>query len=169
VTAVAASLRRLTLIALLLVAPVVAGCGGEDHASSDTPARPKGGYIAAADLERQLGNAFRQGLYRLAVMSQRSDEAKDLGQPLPTGLLDDVSCSSSAEKPGGGRVWMWSCAVRWKSVRGRRQLTRYAVRLSPGECFAAGATPARAERYDATIRSYSEDPLNVLGSVRPGC
>jgi hypothetical protein len=165
VTAVPASLGRLTLIALLLVA----GCGGEDRASSEKVAPPKGGYIAAADLERQLGNAFRQGLYRLAVMSQRSDDAKDLGQPLPTGLVDRVSCAARTPKPGGGRVWMWSCAVRWKSVEGHRERTRYSVRLRPGECFAAGAMPARAKRYDATIRTYSEDPLNALGSVRPGC
>jgi hypothetical protein len=161
--------RTLAAIALLLAAPVIAGCGGEDHASSQTVARPKGGYIAAPELARQLGNAFRHGLYRLAVMSQRSDEAKDLGQPLPTGLVDGVSCASRAPKPGGRRVWMWSCSVRWKSVNGQRELTRYAVRLRPGECFAAGATPARANRYDATIRTYSEDPLNALGSVRPGC
>jgi hypothetical protein len=159
----------LAAIALLLAAPVIAGCGGEDRASSAQVARPKGGYIAAPELERQLGNAFRHGLYRLAVMSQRSDEAKDLGQPLPTGLVDGVSCASRTPKPGGGRVWMWSCSVRWKSVKGQRELTRYSVRLSAGECFAAGATPARAKRYDATIRTYSEDPLNALGSVRPGC
>lgn len=161
--------RGVAAIALLLAAPALAGCGGEDHASSEKVAHPKGGYLPAADLERQLGNAFRKGLYRLSVMTQRSEDAKDLGQPLPTGLLDRVSCSTTTPRPGGGRVWMWSCGVRWKSVEGHREQTRYAVRLSPGECFAAGATPQRGKRYDATIRTYSEDPLNVLGSVRPGC
>jgi hypothetical protein len=169
VTVVGKPLRRLTAIALLLAAPVVSGCGGGDHAPSEKLARPKGGYLVASDLERQVGNAFRKGLYRLAVMSQRSDEAKDLGQPLPTGLLDRVSCSSSAPRPTDGRVWLWTCGVTWKSVEGRREQTRYEVRLSPGLCFAAGATPARAKRYDATIRTYSEDPLNVLASVRSGC
>jgi hypothetical protein len=169
VTAVPTPLRRLTAIALLLAAPVVSGCGGGDHASSEKLARPQGGYLRAPDLERQLGNAFRKGLYRLSVMTQRSEDAKDLGQPLPTGLLDRVSCTSSAPQPGGGRAWMWSCGVRWKSVEGHREQTTYTVRLSPGLCFAAGATPTRAKRYDATIRTYSEDPLNVLGSVRPGC
>jgi hypothetical protein len=169
VTAALKPLRRLTAIAFLLAAPVVSGCGGEDHASSEKLTQPKGGYLAAPDLERQVGNAFRKGLYRLAVMSQRSDEAKDVGQPLPTGLVDRVSCASNAARPGGGRVWMWSCSVRWRSVGGRAEQTRYTVRLSPGECFAAGATPERHKRYDATIRTYSEDPLNVLGSVRPGC
>ena len=164
-------MRRLIAVAILLAAPVLAGCGGGDHASSDSQkvARPSGGYLSAPDLERQLGNAFRKGLYRLAVMSQKSEDAKDLGQPLPTGLIDAVSCTSSGPQPTGGRVWMWNCAVQWKSVEGRRQQTRYGVRLTPGQCFAAGASPARAKLYDSTIRTYSEDPLNALGSVRGGC
>jgi hypothetical protein len=162
--------RRLAAIAILLAAPLLTGCGGGDHASStEKVAKPAGGYLSASDLERQLGNAFRKGLYRLSVMTQRSEDAKDLGQPLPTGLLDRVSCTSDGARPGGAGVWMWSCGVRWKSVEGHRESTRYAVRLTPGLCFAAGATPTRAKRYDATIRTYSEDPLNVLGSVRPGC
>jgi hypothetical protein len=170
VTVVGKPLRKLTAIALLLAAPVLAGCGGEGHASSEKLTQhPKGGYLSAADLERQLGNAFRKGLYRLAVMTQRSEDAKDLGQPLPTGLVDRVSCSSGAPQPSGARAWAWSCGVTWKSVEGHREQTKYAVRLSPGECFAAGATPARTKLYDATIRTYSEDPLNVLGSLRPGC
>jgi hypothetical protein len=131
--------------------------------------KPTGGYLSAPDLERQLGNAFRKGLYRLAVMSQRSEDAKDLGQPLPTGLVDSVKCTANGSQPSGGRVWMWSCGVSWKSAEHHRERTRYTVRLSPGECFAAGATPERAKRYDSTIRTYSEDPLNALGSVRPGC
>jgi hypothetical protein len=169
VTAVPTPLRRLTAIALLLAAPVVSGCGGGDHASTEKLARPSGGYLSAPDLERQLGNAFRKGLYRLSVMSQRSEDAKDLGQPLPTGLLDRVSCTESTPRPSGQGAWQWSCGVRWKSVEGQRKETKYAVRLRPGLCFAAGATPVREKRYDATIRTYSEDPLNVLGSVRPGC
>jgi hypothetical protein len=169
VTQAVKPLRRLAAIALLLAVPVISGCGGGDHASSEKLAQPQGGYLTAADLERQLGNAFRKGLYRLSVMTQRSEDAKDLGQPLPTGLLDRVSCASSAPQPGGGRVWAWSCGVTWKSVQGHREQTKYSVRLTPGLCFAAGATPARAKRYDSTIRTYSEDPLNVLGSVRIGC
>jgi hypothetical protein len=162
-------LRRLALTALLLAAPVVSGCGGEGRAVSRTSPRPAGGYIADSDLERQLGNAFRKGLYRLAVMRQRSDEARDLGQPVPTGLLRGVRCAPNAPRPGGAAVWRWNCEVRWKSVERRAQRTQYVVRLRPGECFAAGATPTRKPRYDATIRSFSEDPLNVLGSLRPGC
>ena len=150
----------------------MSGCGGAGHASdssSSAAPRPSGGYLAAADLERQLGNAFRRGLYRLAVMSQRTEDAMDLGQRLPTGLLREVSCDSAAPRPGGGGPWAWTCAVSWRSVEGRAQRTRYAVLLRPGQCFAAGATPHRGARYDSTIRTYSADPLDALGSVRRGC
>jgi len=172
VTAGPTPLRTLSVTALLLAAPVVSGCGGGAHPDADTPAsvpRPKGSYLAGPDLERQLGNAFRKGLYRLSVMTQRSEDAKDLGQPLPTGLVRDVRCSSTAPRPASAGAWTWSCGVRWRSVAGHAQQTRYMVRLSPGECFAAGATPERGPRYDATIKTYSADPLNALGSVRPGC
>ena len=111
-------MRRLAAIAILLAAPALAGCGGVDHASSEKGVKPTGGYLEAPDLERQLGNAFRQGLYRLAVMSQRSDEAKDLGQPLPTGLVDRVRCASNGAPPSSAGTWTWTCEVRWKSVKG---------------------------------------------------
>ena len=149
--------------------PCIAGCGGQGHAASQDPPRPAGGYLAGSDLERQLGNAFRKGLYRLAVMSQRNEDAMDLGQSLPTGLLRGVRCDSTTPRPTGGGAWTWGCTVSWRTVEGRGQRTRYDVRLRRGECFGAGATPHRAARYDATIRTYSEDPLNALGSARPGC
>lgn len=101
-------------------------------------------------------------------MSQKSEDAMDLGQRLPTGLVRGVHCTSAAARPGGG-TWLWSCDVRWKTIEGRAQRTRYAVRLTRGECFAAGAAPRRQPHYDATIRTYSEDPLNALWSNRRGC
>jgi hypothetical protein len=131
--------------------------------------RPTRGYLAANDLQRQLGNAFRTGLYRLAVMSQRTEDAMDLGQRLPTGLVRGVRCASTAARPGGDGVWRWGCDVRWKSVEGGAQRTRYDVRLTRGNCFAAGAAPHRRAHYDITIRTYSEDPLNALVSLRRGC
>lgn len=152
--------------------PLLSGCGGAGHASGSTtaaPPPPSGGYLAAADLERQLGNAFRKGLYRLAVMSQKTEDAMDLGQRLPTGLLRDVSCDAQGPRPGGGGPWAWTCKVSWRSVESRSEHTTYAVKLRRGLCFAAGATPSRGVRYDATIRTYSADPLDALGSVRRGC
>jgi hypothetical protein len=102
-------------------------------------------------------------------MTQRSEDAKDLGQPLPTGLLRSVHCSAGAPRPAGGRSWDWACQVAWRTVAGQSQETRYTVHLRPGLCFAAGATPQRRPRYDATIKTYSEDPLNALWSLREGC
>jgi hypothetical protein len=163
-------LRALAATALvLLAAPVLTGCGAGGHAATASSApRPTGGYLAATDLERQLGNAFRHGLYRLAVMSQKSEDAMDLGQRLPTGLVRGVHCTSAAAQPSGG-AWPWSCDVRWKTVEGRAQRTRYVVRLWHGECFAAGAASRRPAHYDATVRTYAEDPLNALVSTRRGC
>jgi hypothetical protein len=170
VTAVPTSPRRLAAIALLLAAPVVSGCGGGDHARAEKGTqRPAGAYLSGADLERQLGNAFRKGLYRLAVMQQRSEDAMDLGQPLPTGLVDQVSCAANGTRPASGRPWAWKCSIRWQTVQHRAQQTRYTVRLDPGDCFAAGASPPRRPQYDVTIRTYAEDPLNALWSVRAGC
>jgi hypothetical protein len=102
-------------------------------------------------------------------MSQTSEDAVDLGQRLPTGLIREVRCRSAAAQPGAGGAWAWSCDVRWKSVEGRAQDTRYDVRLTRGACFAAGAAPRRQPRYDVTIRTYAEDPLNALASARRGC
>jgi hypothetical protein len=116
-----------------------------------------------------MGTAFRTGLYRLAVMSQHTEDAMDLGQRLPTGLVREVRCASTAARPGGDGVWTWACDVRWKNVEGHAQHTRYDVRLTRGDCFAAGAAPRRQPHYDSTIRTYSEDPLNALVSVRRGC
>jgi hypothetical protein len=116
-----------------------------------------------------LGTAFRTGLYRLAVMSQQTEDAMDLGQRLPAGLVREVRCASTAARPGGDGVWTWGCDVRWKSVAGRAQRTRYDVRLTRGGCFAAGAAPRRQPHYDSTIRTYAEDPLNALVSARRGC
>jgi hypothetical protein len=101
-------------------------------------------------------------------MTQKSEDAMDLGQPLPTGLVRDVSCRSTGARPADGRAWTWNCTVRWRT-EGRGQVTRYAVRLTPGNCFSAGATPQRGPRYDSTIRTYAVDPLNVLGTYRRAC
>ena len=157
----------LTVIAVLLVA----GCGGgAKHTSTRTAARPAAGgdYLSTGELEVQVGNSFRRGLYRLAVMSQAEDDAKDLGQPLPTGTVDGVHCAP-ASRPDGAAPWQWRCRVRWRSAAGHRQLTRYTLRVTPPGCFSAGAVPRRGARYDSTIRSYVEDPLDALVSARRGC
>ena len=161
--------RRLLILAAVPAAlALLAGCeGGPSAPEADTATAP-GPRTSSADLQRAIGNGFREGLSRLAVMQQRGDDATDLGQPLTPGLLDRVRCSPGAGRAAAGEE-RWRCDVRWQTVSGVAQWTRYEVRVLPGGCFGAGATPPRPSRYDPTIRAYSEDPLNALVSADPTC
>jgi hypothetical protein len=146
---------------------VLAACGGGTAARGPTQASappPAAERLTATELATQLGNDFRRGLYRLAVMSQPGDEAADLGQQLPTGTLRDVGC-----RPAATNTSAWSCAVRWETVSGHRTATRYRISVTRRGCFYGAAQPPLPQRYDATIRSYSEHPLNTLQSLRRGC
>jgi len=167
--------RCAALAALALGLCLGAGCGGRSLATSAavsttaaeaSPAH----FMDAADLRREVGNGVRQGLYRLAVMSQPPDDAADLGQDLPTGTVEAVRCGAAAARPHDAAApWRWSCRIGWRSVRGAAQTTRYDVRLLPNGCFAAGAVPRYPNHRDASIASYGEHPLNALASVRRGC
>jgi hypothetical protein len=148
----------------------VCGCGGAHRgAAAPTPAPRAAGYLTASELQRDLGNGFRAGLDRLAVMDQPRDDASDLGQERPTGLLDRVTCEPAGAKPAKAQPWPWRCTVRWQTAAGRAKTTRYAVRLFPTRCFAAGASPALPPHRDPTIESYAEHPLNTVISVKKGC
>jgi hypothetical protein len=156
--------------ALAALAVGAAGCTGDEDSTAATPSTPPaapapGRLLTRAELANQLGNLFDRGLYRVAVMSQPGDDAPDLGQSLPTGTVRDVACRQAAA--GNGR--RWSCVVRWESVDGRRYSTSYRITMSARGCFLASASPPLAQRYDATIGSYSEHPLNQLESLRRGC
>jgi hypothetical protein len=153
-------------LAATALGPVALAACGDGQRPGSGPAsgiaRVRAHYISGTDLTRELSNDFRHGLYRLAVMSQPGDDAPDLGQPLPTGTLDRVRCS-----PRAGREWR--CTVRWRTVEHRARTMRYRIRLRPNACFEASAEPALHPRYDSTINSYSEHPLNLLLSPRRGC
>jgi hypothetical protein len=138
-------------------------------AGADTAPPATGRFLSRAELDTQLGNGFRQGLYRLAVMSQPGDDASDLGQQLPTGTMREVSCDADGPRPASGASWKWTCGVRWENVDGKRESTRYAVDMNARGCFFASAQPQLPSHYDSTIRSYSEHPLNSLQSLRRGC
>lgn len=165
-----------TVIAALAAAAIT-GCGNGDGAKKLTGARraadvappAPGRFLSRSELATQLGNGFRRQLYRLAVMSQPGDDAADLDQALPTGMLRDVACSADSAQPAGAGGWPWSCAVRWETVDGHRRTTRYSVSLTARGCFFAAAHPRLPEQYDATIRTYSEHPLNAVQSLRRGC
>jgi hypothetical protein len=163
------------IVALAVLAVASVGCSDDDGSAADAtpvaalaPPAP-GRFLTRAELANQLGNLFHRRLYQLAVMTQPGDDASDLGQALPRGTLRTASCEPAGDRPSGGRSWAWSCAVRWETVDGRRETTAYRVRLTSRGCFFAGASPPLEQRYDATIRSYSEHPLNQLQSLRRGC
>jgi hypothetical protein len=152
-----------------LLTPAVsalAACGGGTAArgpADTSPAATPVQHLTSPQVAVQLGNGFRRGLYRLAVMSQPGDDATDLGQQLPTGTLRDVRC-----RPLAGTA-TWTCTVRWTTVDGQRTSTRYRIDVGRHGCFYGAATPPLPEHYDATIRTYSEHPLNSLQSPRRGC
>jgi hypothetical protein len=143
----------------------LAACGGGTGARDEArpAAAPRAVAVTAPELATQLGNGFRRGLYRLAVMSQPGDDATDLGQQLLTGSVHDVRCTPD------GETSRWACAVRWKTVDGHRATTHYRIAVDGRGCFYAAARPALPERYDATIATYSEHPLNTVQSLRRGC
>lgn len=158
-------MRLTSLLLLACAAAVIGGCGGASHRATPAAvaATPTGPPLTRADAARELGNGFRAGLEHLAVMGQQSDDASALAQDLPAPTLRDVRCRDAA-----GRQ-RWTCTVSWRTVDGAPQSTRYAVRTLRARCYVARATPQRPTRYDATIRTFSEDPLNLLGSARHGC
>jgi hypothetical protein len=137
---------------------LLAGCGG-DSTPEPAPDPEPSGSLPRGELERQLGNAFDAALYRLAVMSQPGDDATDLGQDLPTGIVTAGRCEPERE----------ACEVGWQTASGERRTTRYSVKLLAGACFAAAARPALADHRDPTIGGYSENPLNALVSSEEGC
>lgn len=116
-----------------------------------------------------LGNSFSAGLYRLAVMSQAADGATDLGQSLPTGVLDGVTCGAPSAPGAGAGIEIARCSVRWRSQAGSRRTTAYRVRMYPDGCFDASARPSLPPHVDPTIEGYSEHPLNVLVGAEEGC
>ncbi|MGH2939959.1 MAG: hypothetical protein ACRDPE_17755 [Solirubrobacterales bacterium] len=168
------------IAALCLLIPALAlGSGGCGSGGSDSPAGAGGGdgqaqvvaehYASGFELRRQISNAFDAGLDRLAVMSQPRDSATDLGQSLPTGLVNAVSCGAAGPPESSGHVEITHCTVNWSTVSREPRTTRYLVRLFPTGCFAAGATPRLPQVRDNTIATFSEHPLNALVSAGEQC
>lgn len=152
--------------AAILLALCLSACGGGQDVRP--AAAPAGAYVDDPTLEQGIGNTFRQRLYRLAVMTQTGDDAADVGQPLPTGLVDDARCrpqTAGSER----RMRPWRCVVRWETVEGHRRTTRYVVQTTPGGCYYAQASPPLPQVLDATVHAPAEHPLgNLTGAVR-GC
>ncbi len=125
--------------------------------------------MPAEQLRTQVASAFRQGLYRMAVMDQPADDAADLGQELPTGRVRQVECVPDSAPPTRPGWTVSSCLVRWEHIGGRADRTRLRVSQDRRGCWDAAPRPPLPTRYDATERNYAEHPLNVLSAVRPGC
>jgi hypothetical protein len=102
-------------------------------------------------------------------MSQPPDSATDLGQSLPTGLVRTVSCDRAGAPRGSAQAELAGCTVDWDTVGGEPRTTHYVVRLFPGGCFAAGASPRLPQHRDNTIKTFAEHPLNALVSVARQC
>jgi hypothetical protein len=165
--------RAVVLACLALAAGILGACGDGGSAAPQTAAaiRVEGphGYLDRAALQRRLSNAFRAGLYRLAVMTQAGDAAADSGQVLPTGTVRAVRCGAAADRPAPPAAWRWGCDVRWRGVTGPAHRTAYQVELSSRSCFDAVATPAFAAIADATINAPAEHPLNAFGRALGSC
>jgi hypothetical protein len=165
---------QLVAAALAVLAVAATGCSDDGDSTAATPgassaAPAPGRYLSRVELANQVGNLFHRRLYRVAVMAQPGDDAADLGQSLPTGTLRTVGCRPAGARPAGDEGWAWSCTVRWETAAGRRDSTAYRVNMNGRGCFYASASPSLGQRYDATIRAYSEHPLNQLQSLRRGC
>jgi hypothetical protein len=153
-------IRALGLAAAIAAASAgAAACGGGDadaQPPNNVPADP--GTIPRAEVQRQVGTAFAEGLERLAVMNQPRDDAADLGQDLPSGLLRGVVCPSAT-----------SCTVRWRTVDGEPRTTAYRIRAFQGACLTAAAEPPLPDTWDASIKTTAENPLNSLIGTGEGC
>ena len=161
--------KAATLLAVLVCSVLVAGCGGQDAQSDSAAAQPVA-YVSggAPSIERQLGNTFRAALDRLAVMSQTTDDAADMGQQLPAGTLEGMNCEPNGPKPSGG-IWKWSCSADSKSVNGKAKRIKYRVQVTGKGCIYAQADPAMRQIPDATIHAPAENPLSSLVVPIKGC
>lgn len=164
-------MRPLELVATALAMASIAGCGSKEIATTRPSVAVKGpaGYYHKSRLEQRMSNAFRSGLYRLAVMSQPGEAAVDLGQQLPTGKLGSMDCEPAGAAPANRRDWPWRCDVRWRTVEGKARRTRYDVVLTASSCYAAEAKPHYDAILDSTINATSEHPLNTFGRQLGKC
>lgn len=102
-------------------------------------------------------------------MSQPADGATDLGQSLPTGILDGVRCAPAPRAGAAGKTEITHCSVRWRTQAGEPRRIDYRIRMYGNGCFDASARPSLPAHIDPTIEGYSEHPLNVLVGAEKGC
>ncbi len=141
---------------MLAAGLALAGCGSADRTTT-TPApaaaHHAGALPAGHELARRLDGAFRVGLRRFAVASGAAGEYGDIGQSLPTGIVDRVTCDGSSPR---------HCDVRWRDVLDHPQHTDYVVVRAARGCFDATARPSLPTIYDAVDRSTAQHPLQDI-------
>ena len=151
-----------TRIVVVMVAAglALAGCGSNGRGStgrvpaSATPVVHRAAALPAGhELARRLDGALRVGLRRFAVASGAAGEYGDIGQSLPTGIVDRVTCDHSSPR---------QCEVSWQDVLGHAHRTAYVVVGAARGCFDASARPSLPTIYDAVNRSTSQHPLQEI-------
>ena len=170
---------RGTCAARRLLAPLcsphsahLAGCGGGEATPVPrrraAPPRPLAATSPPPTSSASWATAFARSSTGSRSCRSRSDDATDLGQDLPTGAAARGALHPGRRRPQRPRV-AWRCGVRWRRSTAPC-MTRYAVRLPPAGCFAAGAVP----RLRAQLRRDDRDLLRAPArtrsrSVRQGC
>lgn len=146
---------------LLALAAVPAACGSTD--ASPRPhaaARPAGAPALPSrrTIEIRLYSAFRAGLRALSIATAAGGESGDIGQPVPTGIIDRVSCRTADR-----------CVVAWRDVDARPQRTSYVVRAAKRGCFDATARPGFASILNPSEGAMFTHPLEELGGGVEPC
>ena len=143
--------------------PSSRGAAGEGHAVESegvTTASPSGGYLARPRPRAPARQRLPQGALPARGMSQRTEDAMDLGQRLPTGLLRDVSLQFGRAAAGGGAPVVVDVHGRMASVEAAASGARDLRRAAAARRHASRRAPRRtaALRYDATIRTVLGGP-----------
>jgi len=151
--------QLLALVLVLSPAAALAACGAD--------ATPQGGPAPTARppvlpssraIELRLYTAFRAGLRSLSIATAVAGESGDIGQPVPTGVIDRVSCRTARH-----------CVVRWRDVASHPHRASYDVSAAARGCFDATASPALPGIFDVSTRAPSIHPLQELGGGVEPC
>lgn len=153
-------MKQLTALVLLLVAPaaILAACatGATRQDAAPTARRPV--LPSSRAIEVRLFTAFRAGLRSLSIATAVAGESGDIGQPVPTGVVERVSCRTARR-----------CVVRWRDVAAHSHRTAYDVSAAARGCFDATADPALPGIFDVSTHAPSIHPLQELGGGVEPC
>jgi hypothetical protein len=151
--------HRHSPVLILAAATLLAACGAEAGKPEQPRASARPAVLPSSRVvELRLYGAFRAGLRSLSIATAAGGESGDIGQPVPTGVVDRVSCASARR-----------CLVRWRDVDGHAQRTSYVVLPAARGCFDAIARPGLAAILDPSEGAMFTHPLEELGEGREPC